>query len=315
MLRYIIRRVLLAAVTIFGISIIVFVGMRLVPGGFVQAMTGPNAAQTPGLVEALEHRYGLDKPLVVQYGYWLKNALRGDLGESLGTHTPVSHEILRRAHVTIELTIFATLISLLLGVPLCVAAALRRARPADGLIRGIGLIGLSIPDFVLGTLLIYFVSTRHIGIPVSGYVGFSDNVGNHLRSMLLPSVSLGIIITSVVMRLTRASVIEVMNEPFVVTARAKGLAPSNVTRNHVVRIALIPLVTTVGINTGYLLSGAVIIEELFSLPGLGRYALQGILNRDYPIAQGAVIAGATMFILINLFADMLYAVIDPRIKY
>jgi peptide/nickel transport system permease protein len=133
--------------------------------------------------------------------------------------------------------------------------------------------------------------------------------------MLLPSVSLGIIITSVVMRVTRASVIEVMNEPFVTTARAKGLHPREVARNHVVRIALIPLVTTVGINTGYLLSGAVIIEELFSLPGLGRYALQGILNRDYPIAQGAVIAGATMFILVNLLADILYAYIDPRIKY
>jgi peptide/nickel transport system permease protein len=315
MLRYILRRLVLAAVTILGISAIVFVSMRLVPGGFVQAMAGPNAAQTPGLLEALTHKYGLDKPIVLQYGYWLSNALHGDLGESLGTHSSVSHEIVRRSRVTIELTIYATLISLVLGIPLGVAAAMRRARPADGIIRAFGLIGLSIPDFVLGTLLIYFVSTRHLGIPVSGYVNVGAGLGDHLLSMLLPSVSLGLIITSVVMRITRASVLEVMNEPFVVTARAKGLHPSDVSRNHVVRIALIPLVTTVGINTGYLLSGAVIIEELFSLPGLGRYALQGILNRDYPIAQGAVIAGATMFILVNLLADILYAYIDPRISY
>jgi peptide/nickel transport system permease protein len=315
MLRYLIRRLLLAFLTILGVATIVFASMRLVPGGFIQALAGPNVSQTPGLLEALEEKYGLNQPVLVQYVYWLGNALQGDLGESLGTKSSVSHEIVRRSGVTIELTILATLVSMLLGMPAGVFAALNRRKPLDGAIRVVSMLGLSIPDFVLGTLLIYFVSTRHIGIPVSGYVGVTEDVTDHLLSMLLPTISLGLIITSIVMRVTRASVLEIMNEPYVTTARAKGLSQRRVARQHVVRPALIPLVTIVGINTGYLLSGAVIVEELFSLPGLGRYALQGILNRDYPVAQGAVLAGAIMFVFANLVADVLYAYVDPRIKY
>jgi peptide/nickel transport system permease protein len=177
------------------------------------------------------------------------------------------------------------------------------------------MVGFSIPDFVLGTVLIYFVSTRQLGLPVSGYVPLREDAWDHFRSITLPTLSLGVIITAVVMRVVRASVAEVLAEPYVVTARAKGLHPRLVARRHILRAALIPLITIVGINTGYLLSGAVIIEELFSLPGIGRYAYQGIINRDYPVAQGTVIVGALLFILANLVADLLYAVVDPRIKY
>jgi peptide/nickel transport system permease protein len=315
MLRYIARRLVFAFLTIFGVATIVFISMRLAPGGFVQAMAGPNVSQTPGLLEALEEKYGLDRPEVVQYLYWVGNALKGDLGESLGTRESVAHQIVRRSGITIELTVLSTLVSIVLGMPAGALAALNRRRPMDGAIRVVSMVWLSVPDFVLGTLLIYFVSTRQLGIPVSGYVSLSDDIGGHFKSMLLPTLSLGLIITSIIMRVTRASVIEVMNEPFVTTARAKGLGARTVAVRHIVRPALIPLVTTVGINTGYLLSGAVIIEELFSLPGLGRYALQGILNRDYPVAQGAVLAGAAMFVLVNLVADVAYAFVDPRIKY
>lgn len=313
--RYVAARIVTALITALGVATIVFVAMRLVPGGFVQALLGPNAVQQPEVVAAMEKRYGLDQPLIVQYGLWLGNALRGDLGESLRMRTSVSAEIVRRSGITIELTILATLMSLVFGIPAGVVAALRRNSRADIGTRVVSLIGLSIPDFVLGTLLIYVVSTRHVGLPISGYIAPSEDLVGHLRSMVLPTVTLGLITTSVVMRVMRSSVVEILGEPYVVTAHSKGLHPRTVALNHVLRAALIPTVTIVGINMGYLLGGAVIVEELFSLPGLGRYALTGILNRDYPVAQGTVIVGALMFVFANLAADLAYAYLDPRIKY
>jgi peptide/nickel transport system permease protein len=315
MLRYLVKRLLLAAVTTLGVATIVFISMRLVPGGFAQALVGANAARSPEIVEAIEERFGLDKPVIVQYWYWLRNAVQGDFGDSLRMNTPVSDEIVRRLKVTLELTGLATLMSIVVGVPAGVFAALRRNSIGDVAIRLFSLAGLSVPDFVLGTLLIFSVARWHLGLPVSGYVAISDDVIRHFKGMLLPTVTLGIITTSVVTRVTRSSVIEVLNEPYVVTARAKGLGPRVVAIRHVLRAALIPTVTIVGINTGYLLGGAVIVEELFSLPGLGRYALTGILNRDYPVAQGTIIVGAMLFIAANLIADLTYAFLDPRIKY
>jgi peptide/nickel transport system permease protein len=313
--RYVATRIVTALITALGVATIVFVAMRLVPGGFVQALLGPNTVQQPEVVAAMEKRYGLDQPLIVQYGLWLGNALRGDLGESLRMRTPVSTEIVRRSGITIELTVLATLMSLVFGIPAGVVAALRRNSRADIGTRVVSLIGLSIPDFVLGTLLIYVVSTRHVGLPISGYIAPSEDFVGHLRSMVLPTVTLGLITTSVVMRVMRSSMVEVLGAPYVVTAHSKGLHPRTVALNHVLRAALIPTVTIVGINMGYLLGGAVIVEELFSLPGLGRYALTGILNRDYPVAQGTVIVGALMFVFANLAADLAYAYLDPRIKY
>ena len=314
MARYVVRRLVIAFITTLGVATIVFVAMRLVPGGFAQTVLGANAARSPEVVAAMEEKYGLDRPALVQYGYWLGNALQGDLGVSLRERTSVASEIMRRSRVTIELTLLATLMSLVIGVPAGVVAGLRRSTPTDYATRFVSLIGLSVPDFVLGTILIYLVSTRGVGLPLA-YVSPSDGLLDHLRSMLMPTLTLGLITTSVVMRVIRSSVVEVLGEPYVETARAKGLHPMTVALRHVVRTALIPTVTIVGINMGYLLGGAVIVEELFSLPGLGRYALTGILNRDYPVAQGTVIVGAVMFICANLFADLVYAYLDPRIKY
>ena len=315
MLRYVVTRVLLAILTIFGVATIVFVAMRLVPGGFAQAQMGPNAARSPEVVAAIEEKYGLNDPVHVQYVRWFENAIQGDFGDSLRMRTPVSSEIVRRAQLTLELTFLATLMSLVIGVPVGVAAALRRNSRSDVATRLGSLAGLSVPDFVLGTILIYVVSTQGIGLPVSGYVAASEDLWAHFKSLILPTVTLGVVTTAVVIRVTRASVVEVLNEPYVVTARAKGLHPRTVALRHVLRAALIPTVTIVGINTGYLLGGAVIVEELFSLPGLGRYALTGILNRDYPVAQGTVIVAAMLFIAANLIADLTYAFLDPRIKY
>ncbi len=315
MLRFLVTRLMFAAVALLGISLIVFVAMRMVPGGFATAMLGPQGAQQPELVRQLNERYGLDDPLLVQYGVWLKHAVRGDFGESLGTHSSISHELARRAGVTIELAVLATFVSVVLGIPMGMVAAAKRGTAADAGLRGAALLFLSIPDFVLGTLLIYFVSTRHIGLPVSGYVPLSESVTGNAKSIVLPVLSLGSIATAVVMRITRASVSEILSEPYIVTARAKGLSSRVVTRRHVLRGALIPVITIVGINVGFLLSGAVIIEELFALPGLGRYALQGISRRDYPVAQATVMLGAFMFVASSLVVDLCYAWIDPRIRY
>lgn len=315
MSRYIGKRIAMALITILGVATIVFIAMRLVPGGFAVALLGPNAVQSPEVVAAIEDKYGLNDPVVVQYLLWLGNAVRGDLGESLRTQASVSSEITRRALITIELTFLATLMSLLIGIPAGVIAAMRRKSLVDVVARLVSLVGLSIPDFVLGTILIYVVSTRQLGLPISGYISPDQGIIDHLRSMVLPTFTLGLITTAIVMRVIRSSVIEVLGEPYVVTARAKGLHPRIVALRHVVRAALIPTVTIVGINMGYLLGGAVIVEELFSLPGLGRYALTGIMNRDYPVAQGTVIVGALMFVLANLIADIAYAYLDPRIKY
>lgn len=304
-----------AFITILGVATIVFVLMRLIPGGIVEALAGPSVSQQPELVEAIKDKYGLNEPLVVQYGIWLGNALRGDLGESLGTGRPIMEEILRKGRITIELATLATIVSIVVGVPLGMLAAFRANSPIDGGVRVSALVGLSIPDFVLGTLLIYFVSTWGLGLPISQYVSWSDSPVGHLKSMALPTFVLSVSITAVVMRVIRASMLDVRNEAFVVTARSKGLQERHVTTRHVMRAALIPTVTIVGINLGYLLSGAIIVEELFSIPGLGRYALQGILGRDYPVAQATVVVGTLMFVLANFVTDILYAFLDPRIKY
>ena len=315
MLRYIARRAVISVLTVFGVATIVFAVMQVIPGGAVSALAGPQAARDPETRAALERQYGLDKPLVTQYGIWVKNAVQGDFGRSITTRAPVADEIVRRVGITGELTLLATIVSIVVGIPVGVFAALRRNSPADGATRLLSLAWFSIPDFVLGSLLIYWVSTRGIGLPVSGYIPLREDVVGHFKSMALPTLSLSLITTAVVIRVIRSSVVEVLSEPYVTTARAKGLHARVVTGRHVVRTALIPTVTIIGINVGYLLSGAVLIEQIFSLPGLGRYALQGISNRDLPVIQGAVVVGATAFVLTNLLVDLVYSLVDPRIRY
>src|SRR5688500_1396343 len=189
MFRYLVRRLLLAAITTLGVATIVFVSMRLVPGGFAQALVGANASRSPEIVKAIEDRFGLDEPVIVQYWYWLRNAVQGDFGESLRMNTPVSDEIVRRLKVTLELTGLATLMSVVVGVPLGVFAALRRNSTGDVVTRLVSLAGLSVPDFVLGTLLIFLVARWHLGLPVSGYVAISEDAVRHFKGMLLPTVT------------------------------------------------------------------------------------------------------------------------------
>ena len=315
MRRFIFTRTVTAVITVWGAVTIVFLALHLVPGGFAELYLGTEAAENPELIPIVRAKYGLDRPLPVQYGVWMGNLFQGDLGTSLLSRQPVVEEIRRRGVITLELTFLATLMSIVLGVPAGIIAGVRRTSIEGVAAQVVSMVGLSIPSFVLGTLLIYVVSTRHLGLPVSGYVPASEDLTRHFASMLLPTITLGAITMSLVMRVTRSSVLEVLSEPFITVAHSKGLAAWLVMRRHVMKNALIPTVTVVAINVGYLLSGAIIVETIFALPGLGRYALQGVLVRDYPMAQGAVLVGAMMFVLSSFMADIIYALLDPRIRY
>ena len=315
MRRYLITRLVTALFTVLGVATIVFIALHAIPGNFEDAYFAGARPKTPEAVEALKKKFGLDRPLPVQYFAWLGNAIRGDLGVSLQGQRPIGPDLMDRARVTIELTLLATLFSVVVGVPAGVLAARWR-----GSTRGVGMqvasvVGLSIPDFVMATLLIYLVSTRGLGLPVAGYISPGEDLLGHIKSMVLPTFTLGFITTAIVMRITRSSVLEAQAEPFVTTAYAKGLHQRVVARRHILRNALIPVVTVVGINAGYLLGGAIIVEQIYSLPGVGRYALGALTNRDYPAAQGAVVLAASLFVTVNFVVDILYAYLDPRIRY
>lgn len=313
MLRYFIRRLLLIVPVLFGVSTALFVLMRVVPGDVARTILGQNASDEA--LAALRHQMGLDRPLIVQYADWLRALAHGDLGRSLRNGYPVTTLILQRFPATLELTMAAMVISLSTAVPLGIAAAVRRGSWVDHLTAAIGLAGVSVPSFWLGTLLILFVALKLRWLPPFGYVPLTDNVFDGLRVVLMPAVTLGASMTAVVMRMMRSTMIEVLNEDFIKTARAKGLAERRILYGHALKNALIPVLTIVGLQTGFLFGGAVIIENLFAWPGIGRLTLDGIFQRDYPVVQGTVLFVAALFVFINLVVDMLYGYLDPRIRY
>jgi peptide/nickel transport system permease protein len=316
MLTFLLRRALTVFLpTLLGISILIFGLMHAIPGNFVDILIGVGVDITPEQIKAIEASYGLDKPVPVQYLYWLGNVLRGNLGRSLRTGDPVAQEILRRLPITAELTAFALLIALVVAIPLGIIAALRRNATVDVAARVGSLVGVSIPNFLMGTLLILFFSLYLKGLfPTTGFVPLREGLVPNLRSLFLPALSLGLAMTASVMRMMRSSLLEELGREYVTVARAKGLAEKAVILRHAVRNALIPVVTVVGIWIGYLLGGTVIVEELFSIPGLGRLALYAIYQRDYPLVQGTVLFVAFVFVAVNFATDILYSILDPRIR-
>ena len=315
MLSYIARRLLTVFLpTLLGISILVFGAMRLIPGNFVDIMLGLGADVSEEQRAAIAASYGLDRPLPVQYAIWLSGAVRGDLGQSLRTGEPVATVIRNRLPVTLELAALATLTSLLVAIPAGVISAVRRGGVIDALARLTALIGLSIPNFLLGTLLILFVSLRWPVLPTTGFVPISQGLGENLRSLALPTLSLGALLAASIMRMTRSALLEELRQDYLTVARAKGLSGRAVVLGHAVRNSLIPVITVVGIQTGYVLGGTVIIEQLFALPGVGRLALDAVLQRDYPLVQGTTLFIAACFVLVNLVTDLIYGVVDPRIR-
>lgn len=315
MLVYFLRQVLLAIPALLGVILITFILMRAVPGDVVTNLVGLEGNVSPERMDEMRRMFGLDLPIHVQFGQWFGAALQGDLGSSLRTSRPIVQDLLLRFPVTLELTFLSLLIALVIAIPLGIIAAVRRGTVVDFLVSVFALLGLSIPGFFLGILLILLFSLKLGMLPPAGYVPVQDSLLENLKNMILPSLSLGLVLAAAITRIVRSSMLEVLNRDYIRTARAKGLAERVVTYRHALRNALIPVVTVVGLQFGTLLGGAVIIEQVFSLPGVGRFALEGINLRDYPVVQGAVLLIAAAFILVNLLVDVIYSLIDPRIRY
>jgi peptide/nickel transport system permease protein len=315
MLIFLGRRILLTVPSLLGVAIVVFVLMRFIPGDVVTGLVGDMQDISPERLAELRRLFGLDLPVHVQFGQWLGAAIQGDLGSSLRTGRSVALDIGLRFPVTLQLTLMSLAIALALAFPIGVLAARYRGRWPDYVGSAFVLVGLSIPNFFLGILLILFFSLKLGWLPPAGYVPFAESPVENVRRMILPSLALGLILAAATTRIMRSTMLEVLGRDYVRTARAKGLPERTVTLRHALRNALIPVVTVVGLQFGSLLGGAVIIEQVFSLPGIGRYALEGINLRDYPVVQGAILVIAASFVLVNLLVDVIYALIDPRVRY
>ena len=311
-LLYFLPKLAIAAITMLGVSALVFLSLRMIPGGYADVLLGPFV--TPEARAAIAERYGLDQPLAVQYLNWLGALAQADMGVSMVTRLPVLDEFLRRAPVTLELALLALVMALAGGLPLGILAGIAPPGHRGGaLARLVGALGASVPDFVLGSLLIFIFSVWPLWLRVGGYVGpLEDPVGN-LRSMLLPAFTLSLFGIALVLRTTRDAVLRVMTEGYITTALARGERPFDIVRLHVLRNAAIPVVTVVTTYFGFLLGGAVVVEVLFSIPGFGFYIYSGLENRDYAIVQAGVLIAAAVFVTINMLADLAYALIDPRV--
>lgn len=312
---YLTRRLLLALPTILGVLIAVFLLIRLVPGDVVTQLVGLEATISPKRVEELRRLFGLDRSLPVQFSEYLSGVLQGDLGKSLRTGLPVGRELLRRFPVTIQLAAMGLLVALVIGVPVGIMAAVKRGRAADYLATGFVLLGLSVPSFWLAILLILLFALRLGWLPPTSYISPGEDLLSNLAHMTLPALSVGLVLAAAITRIVRSSLLEVLGRHYIRTARAKGVQESGVIVRHGLRNALIPVVTIVGLQFGTLLGGTVIVEQIFGLPGIGRYALEGINLRDYPVIQGAVLSIALSFVVVNLLVDLVYGFLDPRIRY
>jgi peptide/nickel transport system permease protein len=333
MLRYVVRRLLLLIPILLGVSILIFFWIRALPGNPASALLGERA--TPQLVKEYKERYGLDKPLPVQYWDYLKITAKGDLGTSTSSRRTITSEIRRRFPATVELALSAMFVAIGLGIPLGFLAAKRHGGVFDNLSLVGSLIGISIPVFFLAIILKYLFAVRWGWLPSVGrenielttshptglYVldglvtGDWTACWDAIKHLILPAIALGSIPLAVITRITRAAVLDVQNEDYVRTARAKGLPPRTVDRRHVMRNALLPVSTIIGLQTGLLLSGAVLTETVFAFPGMGSWLRDAIFSSDYPVLQGGILFLALVFVLVNLLVDISYAIINPRIRY
>jgi peptide/nickel transport system permease protein len=311
--RYVARRLIGVLGVLLGISVVVFLMIRLIPGDTVQLLLGTEASQEQ--IDTLRRVFGLNRPIHEQFLDWFGHLVRGDLGTSLRTSRPVLPDIIARFGVTVQLTLASMTVALLVAVPLGVASAVNRGKVADAVSRVTALVGLSVPNFWLGTILILFVSLALGWLPPIGFVSVLDDPWLSAQTLLLPSIALGTALAAFVMRMLRSTLLEVLRQDYIRTARAKGLRARTVLYTHALKNAFIPVLTVIGVQIGHLLGGAVIIEEVFSMPGIGRFLLNGIYQRDYPVVQGGVLFVALVFTLVNLLVDMLYAWFDPRIRY
>ena len=313
MTRYVVRRLTQSAAVLIGVSILVFAIVHLVPGDPVRIALGTRFDQAA--YDALRERAGLDQPLITQYFTWVGNALQGDLGVSFRTGRTVTSMIVERLPATVSLAAAAILVALLIAIPLGTISALRPRTAVDWLATVTSQVGISIPDFWMGIMLILIFAGTLGWLPTGGYVPLTEEPLEWARRLVMPAVTIGVVSGSIMTRFVRSSVLEALGQEHVRTARAKGMRSRDVLSWHVLRNALVPLVTVCGIQLAYLLSGVVVIEIVFRWPGLGQLALQAVQQRDYPVLQGAVLLFAVIFLVVNLIVDLIYARLDPRISY
>ncbi|OLB77085.1 MAG: peptide ABC transporter [Actinobacteria bacterium 13_2_20CM_2_71_6] len=310
--RYVLRRLVESAVTFVLVTIVVFLGVRALPGDPARTLAGEES--DPATVAQIRHDYGLDRALPVQYARYVQKAVTGDLGRSTRTGLSVRETIGHALPVTLQLATFAILIAVFIGIGAGVVAAVRRRSPSEWAANSVALLGLSVPNFWFGLMLVLLFAIAYPILPASGFVSVFDNPMESFRHLLLPALVLGTGLAAVIMRQTRSAMLEALSADYVRTARAKGLDGARVVFGHALRNSLIVVVTIVGLQLGVLISGAVVTEQIFVLPGFGKLTLDAVFTRDYPMIQGVVLVTTTAYIGINLLVDLLYSVIDPRIR-
>lgn len=316
MTAYLAKRALALPFTLLGVSLVTFLFLRLIPGDAITARLGTSTALSPEQLQRMRAYFGLDEPLPVQYLSWLGSLLRGDAGYSVRSGQPVTAEIAARLPVTIELALAAAVVALAVGIPLGLLSALRPNGATDLLAQTFGLLGLALPNFWLGTLtILLFARYLHWMPNTGGYVDLLVDPLANFSFLIFPALTLGVSMAAVVMRTTRSAMLDVLGADYVRTARAKGLPQPLVVERHALKNGMIVVITILGIQVGYLLGGAVVVEQVFSLPGLGRMLLTAIDQRDYALVQGGVLVIATLFVAANTLVDVLYGFLDPRIRF
>lgn len=313
MLRYLLNRLLGMVAVMFLVATIVFVILRLISGDPASVMLGPEASQAD--VAALRAHLGLDRPLPVQYGTWLLQLAQGDLGQSIFLNKPVLAALADRAEPTFWLTLMSLIIASAIALPVGILSAVKRGTALDQSVLTFSMFTSSVPSFWLGLILMQIFSVKLGWLPVAGYGGPDASLATRLSHLILPAVVLGLVNSALITRFIRASMLDVLRDDYVRTARAKGLPERRVVMKHAVRNALIPILTVLGLTTALLISGAVVTETVFGLPGVGNLVVSAVLRRDYPVIQGALLVIAAIYVLINLVIDLLYLVVDPRVRY
>jgi len=312
MLELVVKRLISAIPTLFLVTLMVFSLQKLLPGDPITAMAGEE--RDPAVIAQLREQYHLNDPIPSQYFHWVGNALRGDFGTSLRTQEPVLQLIASKLPVTLELSLLAMIVALIIGITMGVLAAVNKGTWIDNGTNFLALSGISIPHFWLGVLLIMLFSVKLHWLPASGYVPFSEDPLQNLKTMLLPAAVLGTGLSATLMRHTRAAMIAVLKADYIRTARAKGLLPKMVIMKHALRNALVPIITLTTLLFGELLGGAVLSEQVFTIPGFGKMIVDSVFNRDYAVVQGVVMVVAVGFLLMNLLADVLYVLVNPRMR-
>ncbi|MGH2359636.1 MAG: ABC transporter permease [bacterium] len=314
MQRYVVQRLILLIPVLFVISVVVFSLMHLIPGDPAQVILGFENTD-PAQLAAVRRDLGLDRPVYVQYGRWLGRVLSGNLGTSVRTGRPIGALILEALPFTLELAIYAVVLAILIAVPVGTLAGTTSSRLADGTMQALALLGLSLPAFWVGAMFILLFSVHLRWFPVLTFPALLDAPLANLRGFFLPALTLAVPNAAAIARMVRSSLVSVRREEYVKVARAKGLSERLVVRRHMLKNALIPVVTLIGIVAGYLLGGSIVVEQVFAIPGVGRMGLQAIVQRDYPVLQAVVLIVTALFVLVNLLVDLIYVFLDPRIRY